>query len=55
MIKLKTRDEILYNALMICLVSECSKEAEKLWSTETNLIDVCKMHYDMLEAEKYIT
>jgi hypothetical protein len=55
MIKLKSKDEIVYNALMVCLVAGCDQEPEKLWSTETNVLDVCKVHYDMLEAEKYIT
>lgn len=55
MIKLKSREEQIYCAFMICLVSECEEEATKFWSTETNLIDVCDKHYKQLEMQRYIT
>lgn len=55
MIRLKGRDEIIYNAFLICLVADCKEEALKLWSTDTNIIDVCETHFKYLEAEKYST
>jgi hypothetical protein len=55
MLKLKNRQDIIYTALMVCLVHECNNEATDLWSTESNLIDVCNKHYKILEMEKYST
>lgn len=53
MIKLKSRQDLIYANAMVCLVHECNEESTKLWSTETNVIDVCDKHYKQLEAEKY--
>ena len=53
MIKLKNKNKIIYSAFMVCLVDECNNEATHLWSTETNVIDICEKHYKILEAEKY--
>lgn len=55
MLKLKTRNQTIYSAYMICLIEGCENEAEKLWSTETNVIDVCEKHYKILQTESYIT
>lgn len=55
MIKLKSKHDMIYSAFMICLVEKCEAEATKLWSTETSIVDVCDLHYKMLEAEKYKT
>lgn len=53
MLRLKNRQDTIYAAFMVCLVYACEQEATKLWSTESNLIDVCDEHYRQLEAEKY--
>lgn len=52
MIKFKNRSEVSLSALMICMVSECKEEAHKLWSTETNIVDVCQKHYNQLLSEE---
>jgi hypothetical protein len=51
MIKFKGRDEIIYNAFLICLVQNCQEEALKLWATETNIVDVCEEHFRQLQME----
>lgn len=51
--RLKNRDEIIYNAFQVCLIHLCKNEATHLFSTESNVIDVCEYHYKALEAEKY--
>lgn len=53
MIRLKSKQDMIYSAFLICLAEGCQTEATKLWSTETNVIDVCDLHYNILEAEKY--
>lgn len=55
MIKLKSKTELSLSALLICNVSECELEAEKLWSTESNVIDICQQHYKQLTMEQYTT
>lgn len=55
MLKIKNKEEIIYSALMVCLIEGCKEEATKLWSTESNIIDVCSSHYNQLEAERYLT
>jgi hypothetical protein len=55
MLRLKGRDEIIYNAFLICLVAGCEEEALKLWATETSIIDVCEAHFKQLQSEKYST
>lgn len=53
MIEFKDRNSMIYSAFLICLVDKCNEEAEKLWSTETNVVDVCLKHYKQLEIERY--
>ena len=55
MLRLKGRNEIIYNAFLVCLVADCEEEALKLWATETNIIDVCEPHFKQLQSEKYLT
>jgi hypothetical protein len=55
MLKLKSRDEMVYFTYNVCLVDQCKEESEKLWSTDSNIIDVCYEHYKQLEAEKYLS
>lgn len=53
MLRLKNRNELIYSAILVCLIEGCEKEASKLWSTETNIIDVCERHFKILESEVY--
>lgn len=54
MLKIKNRNDLTYAAYMVCLIHECKDEATRLWSTESNIIDVCDKHYKILESESYI-
>jgi hypothetical protein len=51
MLKFKDRNEIIYNAFLVCLVQNCQEEALKLWPTETNIVDVCEEHFRQLQLE----
>lgn len=53
MIRFKSNQEIDYNAFYSCNVSECELEAEKLYSTETLIRDVCLDHYKQLTDKDY--
>lgn len=55
MLKLKNRNELIYNYFLICLISECEEEALKLWATETSIIDVCETHFKQLQTEAIIS
>jgi hypothetical protein len=48
MIKFKSYEDLAFNAFYSCHVSECELEAEKLYSTETQIRDVCINHYTEL-------
>lgn len=48
MTKLKDKTQISLSAFMICNIADCKEEAAKLLSTETNIIDVCEKHYNLL-------
>jgi hypothetical protein len=53
MLRLKDRNSLIYSAILVCLIEGCKEEALKLWSTETNIIDVCERHFKILESEVY--
>jgi len=55
MLKLKSREELIYVAYMVCLISKCKEESTKIWATESNIIDVCQEHYKQLKLEQYTT
>ena len=55
MLKLKDPKKLIYFAFQICMVEPCDNEAEKLYPTESNVIDVCQYHFNLLEKEKYIS
>jgi hypothetical protein len=55
MLRLKNRNDLIYNAFLVCLVEGCEEEALKLWATETNIIDVCEPHFKQLQAEAIIS
>lgn len=53
MLKLKSKQDIIYSALMVCLIENCQEEATRLWTTESNIIDVCEDHYKELQKEQW--
>jgi hypothetical protein len=55
MLKLKNRNDIIYSAKLVCLIDKCDEEALKLWSTDTNIIDICETHFKQLQSERYTT
>jgi len=55
MIRLKDRKSLIYYTFNVCMVEPCDNTATELWSTESNVIDICNTHYMQLEAEKYKT
>ena len=55
MLKLKDPKKLIYFAFQICMIEPCENEAEKLYSTESNVIDVCEYHFKLLQKEKYIS
>lgn len=55
MIKLKSREEVIYSNYQICLVSGCEEEATDLYTTESMIIDVCKDHRLALLAQSFIS
>lgn len=48
MIKFKTYDDLNTQAFYSCHILGCELEAEKLYSTETQIRDVCIKHYTEL-------
>lgn len=53
MIKFKSYEDLLNDAFYSCRVVGCDFEAEKLYSTETKIIDVCLNHYKQLIEKDY--
>lgn len=53
MIKLKNKKEISNINFSICLVKDCQEESTKIWATESNVIDVCDEHHNILKEERY--
>ncbi len=53
MISFKSYTDLAYSALYVCHISDCELEAEKLYSTETSLRDVCLNHYNELTEKDY--
>jgi len=48
MIIFKPYEDLSHNAFYYCHVLNCELEAEKLYSTETQIRDVCISHYTEL-------
>jgi hypothetical protein len=48
MITFKSYEDLAYDAFYSCHVSSCELEAEKLYTTETQIRDVCIKHYTEL-------
>lgn len=55
MLRLKDKEELYLSAIMLCNIYQCDEEAEKLWTTETAMIDICTKHHTMLIAEEFIS
>jgi hypothetical protein len=53
MITFKSSDDMAYDAFYSCRVVDCTLEAEKLYSTETKIIDVCLQHHKELIDRDY--
>lgn len=49
----KSSEDVAYDAFYSCRVLGCNVEAEKLYSTETKIIDVCLAHYNELIDRDY--
>ncbi len=48
MIKFKSQQDLEYDAFYSCHVLECELEAEKIYATESKIVDVCSNHYKQL-------
>jgi hypothetical protein len=53
MIVFKSHDECALDAFFSCNVSKCELEAEKIYATETSIVDVCIEHYKKLIDKDY--
>ena len=53
MINFKSYEDLAYDAFYSCHVVGCELEAEKLYSTETQIKDVCLNHYKELTEKDY--
>jgi hypothetical protein len=53
MIKFKPHQDRAFDAFYSCNVSECELEAEKIYGTETSIVDVCLNHYKELSEKGY--
>jgi hypothetical protein len=53
MIKFKSYEDLAYDAFYSCHVLDCELEAEKIYATESNIIDVCLNHYKELSEKEY--
>lgn len=51
--KFKSRQDLAYDAFYSCHVLNCEIEAEKIYATESNIIDVCSDHYKELTEKGY--
>lgn len=49
MIEFKSYDQLFIEPLGICSVVGCDVDGEKLFSTETKVLDVCLNHYTQLQ------
>ena len=49
MTEFKSYDQIFLDPVGCCNVVSCSEDGEKLFSTETRVLDVCLNHYTQLQ------
>ncbi len=50
----KSYEDLAHSAFYACHVTDCELEAEKLYSTETSVRDVCLNHYKELTDKDYL-
>jgi hypothetical protein len=53
MIKFKSLEDLAYDAFYSCHVVGCDTEAEKIYATESKIIDVCYGHHKELIEKDY--
>lgn len=53
MIRFKSRQDLEYDAFYSCHVLGCELEAEKIYATESKIVDVCSNHYKELLDRDY--
>lgn len=53
MIKFKSHTDLEYDAFYSCHVFGCDLEAEKIYATETKIVDVCSNHHAELRDKDY--
>lgn len=53
MIRFKSLEDLAYDAFYSCHVLGCEIEAEKIYATQSNIIDVCLDHYNELREKDY--
>lgn len=53
MIRFKSREDLAYDAFYSCHVLDCEVEAEKIYATPSNIIDVCLDHHKELMEKGY--
>jgi hypothetical protein len=51
-IRFKSPEHIGLEAFYSCRVLNCSNEAEKLYATESNIVDICQEHYNNLTEKE---
>lgn len=52
MINFKSYDQLSIEQLGVCSVIGCDINGEKLFSTETKVLDVCLNHYTQLQKSR---
>ena len=52
MIIFKSYEDLSFEPLGICSVIKCDVDGEKLFSTETKVLDVCLNHYTQLQKSR---
>lgn len=53
MIEFKSREDVAYDAFYSCHVLHCEVEAEKIFATESKVVDVCSDHHKELMEKVY--
>ena len=49
----KSSQDLAFDAFFSCHVSGCDLEAEKIYATETKIVDVCSNHYTELMEKSF--
>ena len=53
MIKFKSSEDLAFDAFYSCHILGCDFEAEKIYPTESNIVDLCLKHYNELTDRDY--